>query len=210
MVARHANINNVLAMRLTRMDDARGRPFMVHLARCNRWPRGLDLGMMDSGNRGPDYCFSTFRESGSMDDAVTAHQRRGNRGGGVRPGGSGDGDGWGQRQGQAQWGQAAPQAQQQWGPAQPQTQWWPPSTAQFGQSTFPPASAAPAAQTPHRASHRASHKASHRPHRASHRPHRASQRRRSRSPLRHALPRMMAVGIPGTEVFERLNFWILQ
>ena len=94
MVARHANINNVLAMRLTRMDDARGRPFMVHLARCNRWPRGLDLGMMDSGNRGPDYCFSTFRESGSMDDAVTAHQRRGNRGGGVRPGGSGDGDGW--------------------------------------------------------------------------------------------------------------------
>ena len=147
MVARHANINNVLAMRLTRMDDARGRPFMVHLARCNRWPRGLDLGMMDSGNRGPDYCFSTFRESGSMDDAVTAHQRRGNRGGGVRPGGSGDGDGWGQRQGQAQWGQAAPQAQQQWGPAQPQTQWWPPSTAQFGQSTFPPASAAPAAQT---------------------------------------------------------------
>ena len=52
MVARHANINNVLAMRLTRMDDARGRPFMVHLARCNRWPRGLDLGMMDSGNRG--------------------------------------------------------------------------------------------------------------------------------------------------------------
>jgi len=63
---------------------------------------------------------------------------------------------------------------------------------------------------PHRASHRASHKASHRPHRASHRPHRASQGRRSRSPLRHALPRMMAVGIPGTEVFERLNFWILQ
>lgn len=196
MVARHANINNVLAMRLTRMDDARGRPFMVHLARCNRWPRGLDLGMMDSGNRGPDYCFSTFRESGSMDDAVTAHQRRGNRGGGVKDKLSGaklrlrHSNSGAQLSHRHSGGHLALRS--------------------LDSQLFHLPVLLLLRRPPHRASHRASHKASHRPHRASHRPHRASQRRRSRSPLRHALPRMMAVGIPGTEVFERLNFWILQ
>ena len=126
-------------MRLTRSDDARGRPFMVHLARCARWPRGLDLGMMDSGNRGPDYCFSTFKESGNMDEVVGAHQRRGNRGGGSGWGGqagrSDGGDGWQGQHSQAQsWGSQfgapwtppgaspAPDAQQQGQPQQGQPQ----------------------------------------------------------------------------------------
>ena len=95
-MARRSKSCTVMALRLSREVDARGKPFALHLARCNQWPRGLDLGLMDSGFQGPRYCVDTLRDTGDMREAMNAHnQRHGGRSNwaGWQRGGRGGG-GW--------------------------------------------------------------------------------------------------------------------
>ena len=42
VVAQHSRTSTTLALRLVRHMDATGRPFRLHLARCTRWPQGLE------------------------------------------------------------------------------------------------------------------------------------------------------------------------
>ena len=103
----------VLAMRLSRSMDAKGRPFTVHLARCSKHPPGLDKALIMTAAESKRYCVDTLRETGNMQAAVQAHRTRG-------PGGPYQTQhvGWGQNW-QQNW-QQRPQHQQQHQQAQPQ------------------------------------------------------------------------------------------
>lgn len=77
---RKSKTSQVLAMRLQRTVDARGKPFVIHLAYCSKWPRGLDVGLLDSGFPGQRYCIDTLRQTGNMEEAIQAHQKGGGKG----------------------------------------------------------------------------------------------------------------------------------
>ena len=63
----------VMALWLVREVDAKGKPFALHLARCNQW---LDSGLVESGFQGARYCVETLRDTGDMREAVNAHYQR--------------------------------------------------------------------------------------------------------------------------------------
>ena len=109
LLARKTQSKTVLAMRLSRSMDAKGRPFTVHLARCSKHPPGLDKALIMTAAESKRYCVDTLRETGNMQAALQAHRARG-------PGGPYQTQhvGWGQN-----W-QQRPQHQQQHQQAQPQ------------------------------------------------------------------------------------------
>ena len=94
MIARRTKSNTVLALRLSRSQDAKGqRPFTVHLARCSKIPSGLEHGMV-RGLAGDRYCIDTMRQTGNVQAAMQAHRgwggwAQGSSGGGFPGGPSG-------------------------------------------------------------------------------------------------------------------------
>ena len=77
VVAQHSRTSTTLALRLVRHMDATGRPFRLHLARCTRWPQGLDAAIYGT-NAGPAfrYCAETLRHTGDINLARQAHAQR--------------------------------------------------------------------------------------------------------------------------------------
>ena len=67
IVAQRTRSTMVLAMRLRHTADAQGKPFLVHVARCARYPQGLGIAMMQNSQvQQPRYCRETLRATGNM------------------------------------------------------------------------------------------------------------------------------------------------
>ena len=66
----------VLALRLTRMEDSKGRPWTVTLARCSSVPDGLKMAMAQSNVQSDKYCRQTYKNTNDMELAQYGHRTR--------------------------------------------------------------------------------------------------------------------------------------
>eukprot|EP00435_Cladocopium_sp_Y103_P004838 s132_g1.t1 len=134
LVAKRGSSTCVLAMRLTRRLDAKGRPFTMTVARCTETLSGLLSAMQNPNVASNKFCRTTLKNTGDMELAKLAHQQR--QVYHAAPAGQGF--------------QAAPRRNQQWNqqaPAQaaPAPKAMPAAAAAFPiPAVFPPAPAASA------------------------------------------------------------------
>ena len=66
----------VLALRLSRWEDSKGRPWSVTLARCSSVPDGVKMAMAQSNVHADKYCRQTYRNTNDMELAQYAHRTR--------------------------------------------------------------------------------------------------------------------------------------
>ena len=105
---KQGNTHLVLALLLTRHLDAVCAPYTMTLARCQRAPAGLHLGLMQGGAQA--YCVETMRQTGDARQSRAAAQKgSGKKGWGNYSGWSGY-SGWGNS------GSGWENARANWGP----------------------------------------------------------------------------------------------
>jgi hypothetical protein len=76
LVAKKGSSTCVLAMRLQRHLDAKGKPFTVTIAKCSEAPSGLLSGIQQPNVQTDKYCRVTLKNTGDMELAKFAHQTR--------------------------------------------------------------------------------------------------------------------------------------
>ena len=76
LVATKTTTSMVLALRLSRWEDSKGRPWSVTLARCSSVPDGVKVAMAQSNVHADKYCRQTYRNTNDMELAQYAHRTR--------------------------------------------------------------------------------------------------------------------------------------
>ena len=76
LVATKTTTSMVLALRLSRWEDSKGRPWSVTLARCSSVPDGVKMAMAQSNVHADKYCRQTYRNTNDMELAQYAHRTR--------------------------------------------------------------------------------------------------------------------------------------
>ena len=66
----------LLALRLVRWEDSKGRPWTVTLARCSSVPEGVKMAMAQSNVHADKYCRQTYKNTNDMELAQYAHRVR--------------------------------------------------------------------------------------------------------------------------------------
>ena len=76
LVATKTTTSMVLALRLSRWEDSKGRPWSVTLARCSSVPDGVKMAMAQSNVHAGKYCRQTYRNTNDMELAQYAYRTR--------------------------------------------------------------------------------------------------------------------------------------